>query len=585
MNNLFEIFLKNPVFIFISLICRQYCPSHPANMRSQRQKVSENHLLPPLSPVPIFRYAALMKQTESISAAALLLATGILLSRMLGYVREMLLAWKFGANGVTDAFYAAFQIPDLLNYFLAGGALSIAFIPLYNKILSRDGEAAANALTTTVLGTLGAAATIATALLSWQAPALIHFQFPHFDTPTTELTVKLTRIVLPAQVFFIMGGIIQAVLLARRSFMAAAISPLVYNSFIIAGGYFLYPYCGITGFALGTLAGSIAGPFLIPLLYSYKHIPLRLRFAPFDRNFLIYLALAAPLMFGQTLLTLDEWYGRWFGALLSAGTVAHISYARRLMQVPIAVIGQAVAAAALPTLSRLWAENKVDELNATLLRTLRAGMSLAVLAAAGFYALSGPIVALVYHHGAFNGADAATVSSLVAILSFAIPGWILQQITVRAFYARGDTWRPMALGTILSLLVIPLYIGLTKIGGVEGIAVAGAIGMTLNALATLGFAWKLHGAPACRPLALSFLKTTMIAVTAAGAAMGAMMLREHYLIISSLHIKVNSLIDLTTGGGVFCLVALSGTLSFGDVELQKYVASILRRLRRQAYPC
>lgn len=426
-----------------------------------------------------------MKESRSISSAALLLATGILLSRLLGYAREMLLAYRFGAGGETDAFYAAFQIPDLLNYFLAGGALSIAFIPLYNKVLARDGEGAAHDMMAAVMGTLGAVAAAATALLWWQAPALIHLQFPRFDGKTAALTVHLTRIVLPAQVFFITGGIAQAVLLARKNFVAAAVSPLIYNACIIAGGVFLYPLCGIDGFAIGTLAGGIAGPFLLPLLYMKGRVPLRARFAPADRNFLVYIALAAPLMLGQTLLTLDEWYGRWFGALLSAGTVAQLSYARKLMQVPIAVIGQAVAAAALPTLSKLWAEGRDGEMNAALLRTLRAGLFLSVLAGAGFCALAGPFVALVYQQGKFTAEDAAAVSALTAIFSFAIPGWILQQISVRAFYARGDTWRPMALGTVMSLLAVPLYVFLARRAEAQGIAFAGVIGMTVNALATL----------------------------------------------------------------------------------------------------
>jgi len=515
-----------------------------------------------------------MKQTSSIPAAAFLLATGILLSRILGYVREVLLAYKFGANGVTDAFYAAFQIPDLLNYFLSGGALSIAFIPLYNKVLVRDGEEAARALTAAVLGTLGAVVTAATAILWWQAPALIRFQFPHFADDTTELTVHLTRIVLPAQIFFITGGIVQAVLLARRNFMAAALSPLIYNALIIAGGYFLEPFVGIDGFAIGTLAGSFFGPFLLPVIYAWREKPLRMRFAPSDKHFLIYIVLAAPLMFGQTLLTLDEWYGRWFGGLLSAGTVAHLSYARKLMQVPIAVIGQAVAAAALPTLSKLWSEDRVEELNATLTQTLRTGISLAVLAGAGLFAVSGPLVTLVYQQGAFGEEDARTVSILVTIFAFAMPGWVMQQISARAFYARGDTWRPMVLGTVLSLLAIPMYFWFSDLMGVGGLALAGVVGMTVNAAATVVFARKLHGAPPLMPLLYSIGRSVGIAIPSAMVAANAIVARWAYYPVKNT--KLAALADAAAGGLGFSVVAVCGILLFGDPPLRHFMMRIFR---------
>lgn len=522
-----------------------------------------------------------MKKTESISAAAFILAASILLSRLLGYVREMLLAYQFGTGTTTDAFYAAFQIPDLLNYFLAGGALSIAFIPLYNKVLARDGEEAAHRLMSVVLGTLGTLVTVITAVLWWKAENLVRFQFPKFDEATVAETVRLTRIVLPAQIFFITGGIIQAVLLAHRNFQAAALAPLVYNICIIAGGFFLAPFYGIAGFAVGTLVGSILGPFLMPVIYSYRHIPLKMRVSPGEKNFLVYLALAAPLMFGQTLLTLDEWYGRWFGALLEPGTVAAISYARRLMQVPIAVIGQALAAAALPTLSKMWAENRAEDLNKALLQTLQTGLALAVFGGAAFFALSPQMVALVYQQGAFTAEDAARVSRLVGILSLAVPGWILQQISVRAFYARGDTWRPMTLGTVLSLAVIPLYLYLSRRSGVEGLATAGVIAMTLNALATLIYARCLHGAPRLGALAKTLFGAILMAVPAAYAATLTVGARAEFWPVlpwpSALAGKVPALVDLALGGAAFGLIALPGIFLLGEQELRDYLRKVMRR--------
>ena len=135
-----------------------------------------------------------------------------------------------------DAYSAAFQIPDLLNYFLAGGALSIAFIPMYARVRGRDGEAAAQRLFAVVLGTVSGIAVLATLLLWWWADALIALQFPRFDPDTQALTTHLTRIVLPAQVCFVAGGIVRAVLMARDRFATQALTPVLYNLGIIAAG-------------------------------------------------------------------------------------------------------------------------------------------------------------------------------------------------------------------------------------------------------------------------------------------------------------------------------------------------------------
>ena len=503
-------------------------------------------------------------------AAAMLLAGSILLSRILGYARESLLAYRMGASAATDAYYAAFQIPDLLNYLLAGGALSIAFLPLYTRYLARGDDAGAERFFATVLGTLSLVAVVATAALWWWAEPLVALQFPRFDADTRALTVHLTRIVLPAQICFIAGGIINATLLARQRFVAAAAAPLIYNAAIIAGGIVLAPQMevGVEGFAWGALVGAVLGPLLAPWIGTLGHVRVRARVA-FDRSFLLYFAVAAPLMFGQTLLTVDEWYERWFGALLGAGTVAHLAYARRLMQVPVAVVGQAIATAALPTLARLWAEERREELNQVVERTLQMGLALAVLVAGGFFALAQPLVQVVYQHGRFTAADTEPVAAILSLLSLAVPAWIIQQIAARAFYARGDTWRPMLLGTAVALLAIPLYLVLGKQWGVVGLAAAGAIGMTSNALATLLLARWLHGAPRLRLLLATLARAALISAGAAAVVRFAV-----------LDDGRSSLVNLALGGGAFTVLILAGSFTIGDEGTRNALRRVLRRSGR-----
>ncbi|MBI4516323.1 MAG: murein biosynthesis integral membrane protein MurJ [Deltaproteobacteria bacterium] len=505
-----------------------------------------------------------------LGVAALLMAASVLLSRVLGYAREMVLAYRAGAGAATDAYYAAFQLPDLLNYLLVGGALSIAFLPLYTRLLARGEQAAADHLCATVLGTLGTIAALATAVLWWWAEPLIAVQFPRFDPATRALTVRLTRIVLPAQVFFIAGGIVNATLLARQRFGAAAIAPVLYNGGIIAGGLLLAPRLqqGVEGFAWGALIGAVLGPFAAPLWDARGRVRLRLRLAPGDRVFLAYLVVAAPLMFGQTLLTVDEWYERWFGALLAPGTVAHLGYARRLMQVPVAVVGQALAAAALPLLARLWAEERRDELNQMMLRTLQAGLALAWLGAGAFFALATPLVQVIYQRGAFGSADTTQVAAILAVLATAVPAWITQQIAARAFYARGDTWRPMLLGTTVALAAIPLYLAVGQRFGVLGLAAAGAIGMSTNALATLLLARRLHGAPD-----LSALFGTA-ARAAAVAAVAAVVVR--FTIGAHTGAAGTAPLTLVGGAALFTAVALPGAWLLGDAPMRQALRRFVR---------
>lgn len=506
-----------------------------------------------------------------ISAAALLLATSVLLSRLLGYAREALLAYRIGAGPSTDAFYAAFQIPDLLNYLLAGGAFSIAFLPLYTKHLARGDTAGAHTLLTTALGTLTAVAIAATAALWWWAEPLIALQFPRFDPTTQALTAHLTRIVLPAQVFFIAGGIVNATLFAHGRFGAAALSPLLYNAAIIAGGLFLAPHLAVSvdGFAWGVLVGAILGPFLAPVLYARGRVRLGLRVAPFDRVFLGYMVIAAPLIFGQTLLTVDEWYQRWFGALLGTGAVSHLTYARRLMQVPVAVIGQALAAAALPALARLFADGRHDELNRTVLRTLQTGLALTTLVAAGLLVLAQTLVHVVYQRGAFTANDTVAVAAILSVLALATPAWVLQQIIVRAFYARADTWRPMLLGTAVALAAIPLYLSLGHSFGVQGLAVAAVIGITVNALAALAWARWLHGGPPLRELASTATRSVVIAVPAAVAA--------HYAAGVPPDSLSVALRQLALGSAAFTGIALAGIFVIGDDAMRDLLRRVTRR--------
>ena len=509
-----------------------------------------------------------------LASIAALLAGSVFLSRVIGYFREVALANRVGAGFEADAYSAAFMLPDLLNYLLAGGALTIAFLPLYVRVLNTRGEQAAGRLFATVLGTLGVVGVLATIAIWWTADALVALQYPRFSEETRSVTVALTRIVLPAQAFFLTGGVIRAVLMAEGRFVAHAVAPLIYNACIITGGL---ASGRVEGFAWGALVGAIAGPWLVPLIDLARTQRVRVRFAPFDRDFRQYLWLALPLMLGQSLLTVDEWYEKWFGGLLATGTVAQLGYARRLMLVPVAVVGQAIATATLPTLTELWARGRHDELDRTLLRTIQASMALALVGGMALWVFATPLVELVYHHGRFTAEAAAGVSAILAVLAFAVPGWVLQQISVRAFYAREETWRPMLLGSAMVLGAIPVYLALGRRFGATGLAAAGALAITGNGLATLAWARLRYGGPSLSALAVSVARGALVAALA-GVAAHAVRLQQPG--------RTGALTDLALGGLVFAVVVALAARMLGDdvmrEALRRITGRLLRLVRRRA---
>jgi putative peptidoglycan lipid II flippase len=373
--------------------------------------------------------------------------------------------------------------------------------------------------------------------------------------------------VLPAQIFFVTGGIVRAALMAHGRFGAQALAPLVYNVCIIGFGLVLGERHGVVGFAWGALVGAVLGPFLIALIDAMRSLKIRLRVAPADREFLAYLLVALPLMIGVSLLTVDEWYERWFGDALGEGVIARLGYARQLMLVPVAVVGQATAAAALPAFSRLFSAGRREELDRLLLRTLQIALAIAVLSGAGAFCVATPLVRVLFERGAFTPEDTRVVARLLEIFCFAVPAWVVQQIAARAFFARGDTWRPMLLGTGLALLAIPLYLKLGARAGAAGLAAAGALAMSANALATLLLARRLHGAPSLGALAGTGLRALAVAVPAALAA---------HLTQLGAGGTWGDLADLALAGIAFGLVALVGIRLLGDAAMREALRRVIR---------
>jgi putative peptidoglycan lipid II flippase len=463
-------------------------------------------------------------QHTAFSATVLLMAS-VMASRVLGYLREMYIAWAFGAGHQTDAYFAAFQIPDFLNYILAGGTASITFISIYTRHISRDDEAGAQRAFDSTITIMSAVLCIGTVFLEIFAPQLVRLVFPKFAPDQVELCVHLTRILLPSQIFFYAGGIVSAVLLSKRMFLYPALSPALYNIFIIAGGVVGARALGISSLAYGALVGAVIGPFLINAIGAGQG-GLRYRFS-FDwcnTGFREWVKLSIPLMLGVSLVSADDWILRYF-ASGGVGDISRLNYAKRLFAVPISILGQATGQASMPFFASLWEQGKrklfADTVNQTVYRISAASF----LASAWMMAAALRIIDLAFRHGHFTFIDAKATATYFFVFTISLALWSAQAQYARAFYGAGDTLTPMIASTIIVVASLPIYRSLFHLYDVTGLVIASDIGILMH---TVVLAWLLHHKKMVLLNELPWMelmKALAIAIAAAGVcfAIGRMM--------------------------------------------------------------
>jgi putative peptidoglycan lipid II flippase len=416
-------------------------------------------------------------------SATVLLMTAITLSRAIGYIREAYIAYAFGAGQQTDAYVAAFTLPDWLNYIVAGGTASITFISIYTRFLAEKREQDAQktfSIIITVMTTVLVAGTIMAEIFT---PQFAGWMFHGFTAEQMQLCIHLTRILLPAQIFFYVGGIVSAVLLSHRLFLFPAFGPLIYNLFIIAGGIVAGRQFGIASLAYGALFGSIVGPFLVNAIGAAKiGTGYRPSFDLKNPAFREWVRLSIPLMLGVSLVTADDWILRYF-ASSGIGDIARLNYAKRLFAVPIAILGQATGQASLPFFSRLWGEKKLAEFAETVNGSVYRITAASLLITGWMMAIALPLIDLVYRRGHFIFSDSQSTAVYFFWFSLSLAFWSAQALYARAFYASGNTLTPMVASSLITLASLPLYSLLFRTLSVTGLAIASDLGITANAVA------------------------------------------------------------------------------------------------------
>jgi putative peptidoglycan lipid II flippase len=416
-------------------------------------------------------------------SATLLLMTTVMLSRVIGYAREAYIAYAFGAGSQTDAYVAAFTLPDFLNYIVAGGAASITFISIYTRFLAEKRDADAQKTFSIIITVMTAVMLVGTVATEIFAPQFVRWFVKGFKPEQIELCIHLTRILLPAQIFFYVGGVVSAVLLSHRLFLLPAFGPLIYNVFIILGGVVGGRHFGIASLAYGALVGSVAGPFLASVIGAARiGTGYKPSFDVTNPAFREWVRLSVPLMLGVSLVTADDWILRHYAAS-GVGDIARLNYAKRLFAVPIAVLGQATGQASLPFFARLFNEKRLKDFATTVNDSVYRVSAASFLATGWMMAAAVPLIDLVYRRGKFLFADTQATGIYFFWFSVSLALWAAQGLYARAFYAAGDTLTPMVAVSVITAASLPVYSILFHAFGVVGLAWASDIGIGVNLLA------------------------------------------------------------------------------------------------------
>jgi len=508
-----------------------------------------------------------------------------MISRVLGFVRDILIATFLGTGPVADAWVVAFRFPNLFRRVFAEGAFNSAFVPLYSKRLEGEGPTAAKSFAEEAQAGLGSVLLIFTVVvvifMPWAmialAPGFLFGQGEAFDLGVAfsriasgevpdkyALTVLFTRITLPYLFFVSMVALLSGILNSIGRFLLAAAAPVLLNVVLIAALLFLTPYLPSAGHALaiGVFVAGIAQ--LVALIWGCRRAgvmpaPQRPLWTPRVKRLV---TLGVPGVIAAGITQINIVIGTLI-ATLEAGAASLLYYADRIYQLPLGIIGVAMGVVLLPDLSRRLRAGDEAGARQSQNRAMEFSMILTIPAAVALAIIPLSVVVVLFEHGAFMRADAQGAAAAVTAFAFGLPAFVMIKIFQPGFFAREDTRTPMFYAAAQTAVNIVLSVILFRVIGFVGIAIATSAGAWIN---TLLLASRLR-----RDGYLNFdkrLRTRLPRITLASIAMGAALwFLQPYLL---LYLDAG----LWQGVGVLALMVLSGLLVYGAMVLLLGAAKI-----------
>ncbi len=507
-----------------------------------------------------------MSEEAQVARRAGQVGFATLLSRVLGLVREQAMAVLFGAGFFTDAFNVAFRVPNLLRDLFAEGAMSSAFVPTFTRVQQEQGDAEAWRFGRQLMSTLLVVLALVCAAGWIAAPWLVRVFAPGFAAVPgkLDLTVMLTRVMLPFLPFMALAAAAMGMLNARGRFFVPALAPALLNLGMVAVGVALIPVCrnlgqpGILAMAIGVLVGG-ALQFGVQLPSLRKEgFHFRIERPSAHPGVKRVAMLMLPATVGLAATQLNIFVSTIIASLLREGSVSWLSYAFRLMQLPIGVFGVALATVSLPALSRAAVAGDTPALKTTLSATLRLVFLLTVPAALWLASLASPVIALLYEHGRFRAADTAQTAGALIMYCIGLPAFAAVGVLTRTFYALGDTRTPVRASFVSVALNLLLNLALMRPLGHLGLALSASITAIVNMLQLAFYLRRRIGPLEGRRMARTLMRVGAAAAVAAGG--NVLLLRaigggwEGHLLAELLVVGGGFLLSVAAGGVVMRLL-------------------------------
>ena len=464
-----------------------------------------------------------------VASAGLARAAGVtgaatLASRVLGVIREQVLASLFGASDAMDAFNVAFRVPNMVRDLFAEGAMSAAFVPTFTRILATEGRDAAWRLGSIVINALLLITGALVLLAMLFAEPLVHaFAGDYANVPGKfGLTVGLTRTMAPFLTLVAVAAACMGMLNGLRRFFVPALSPATFNVATVACALLLTPVMSALGLpaiasiAIGTLVGGVGQVALQwPALRAegYRH---RFVLDLSDPGLRHILLLMAPATIGLAATQINVFVNTLLATGLGTGAVSWLNYAFRLMYLPIGLFGVSIATAIVPLVSRHAAGGTTDGIRTTVADGLSLMLVLNVPATIGLAALATPIVQLLFERNAFTAADTAATAGALQLYAIGLVGYSVSRIVAPTFYALGDSRTPVMVSIVSVLTNAALSMALSRALGFRGLALGTSLAALLSAALLVWFLRRRLGGIELRRILSSFLR-----IAIAAALMGA----------------------------------------------------------------
>ena len=516
-------------------------------------------------------------QKDKVAQSATLVSSATFVSRLFGLLREQVFAFLFGAGFATDAFVAAFRIPNLLRDLFAEGALSAAFVPVFTDYLVNKDRKEAFRLGSLVMNALLVVLSVVVLVGILATPLVVDLIAPGFSAipGKSELTALLARVMFPFLLLVSMAAVAMGMLNSLRHFGVPAFAPVLFNLGMILAGFLICPLFEerIIGMAIGVLLGGLGQwAFQLPSLRreGYRYRPILSFRDPGVRRIIV---LMTPAILGLASTQINIFVNTIIASLLPQGSPSYLNYSFRLMHFPLGVFGVAVATVTLPVVATYAARKDIPNVLSTCASSLKLVFFLTLPSIFYLGAAARPIIAVLYQHGKFTYTDTIFTSQALLFYALGLFAYASVRVIAPVFYSLGDTKTPVKVSVLAVAVNIALNLALMRPLGFRGLALATSLAAMVNMFSLMFLLQRRVGSLNLADLAANFAK-----ILGCSALLGAILLalqRIYPLALgtAALPSKILYLLVLTliAGGGY---VLVSYLLKIRELSL---IIGIIRR--------